>query len=574
MIYFSFTILLLLGSSGQIQALTTIDTTPYWNGTSFISSFGYPNTATYGQVVTVPSTSDAVLKGFSFYVNLPNTCTFRGYVYAWDGAKATGAALYESPTRSTTGSGNYEEVAFETGGIALTPGTQYVLFASTSEEVGSGSGRWGSPSQDVYTGSGNTFVFLNNGTNLAQWTTTTWSTISMDLAFRATFVKPTRRILYWNDLVLGTDYMGEALANIANTYSTSVTTATDLTDFESKVAASKWDLVVLMLQNALSFSTPKFNAYVSGGGRAILADWTKNATRGALFGVTYAGNDNQNVITITDDLFLDGVTNPMSLTNPGWGTFSMGVTGTTGFEAATFPNGDAAIVVGANGKTIINGFLSDTPTSASDGVALFENEIITALPLTVTSANGGERVPTGGIFNLTWIPGTALSFNVYSSTDKGLTWKLLAKQYGNVFEWLVPLQKNNKKNCLIRVNGYGSNGLKVGQDISDQVFTIEVVKLISPNGGETWTSTTGHAIIWTTNVTMGSVANVQLFYSLNSGTTWKPITTLPGNPGTYLWTVPSVTAPKTKCKVKVVLIDAAGATIGSDISDGLFTIQP
>jgi hypothetical protein len=66
MIYLSFALLLLFGSTGQIQALTTIDTTPYWNGTSFISVFGYPNTATYGQVVTVPSTNDTVLR-FLFF---------------------------------------------------------------------------------------------------------------------------------------------------------------------------------------------------------------------------------------------------------------------------------------------------------------------------------------------------------------------------------------------------------------------------------------------------------------------------------------------------------------------------
>jgi hypothetical protein len=229
---------------------------------------------------------------------------------------------------------------------------------------------------------------------------------------------------------------------------------------------------------------------------------------------------------------------------------------------------------GANGKTIINGFLTDTPTSASDGIALFENEIITTLPLTVASANGAERVPTGDIFNLTWIPGAAVSFNVDLSTDKGLTWKPLARQYGDsILEWWVPLQMNNKKNCLIRVTGFDSNGVKVGQDKSDQVFTIEVVKLMLPNGGETWTSTTDHAIIWTTNETKGDVAKVKLFYTLNGGTTWKPIITLAGNPGTYVWTVPSVTAPKTKCKVKVLLINALGAPIGNDISDGFFTIQ-
>jgi hypothetical protein len=584
MIYFSFTLLLLFGSIGQIQAVTTIDTTPYWNGSDYVWEFGYPNTATYGQVITAPSTSDTVLKSFSFYMNLPSTCTFRGYVYAWDGSKATGSVLYESETRWTSGSGDFEEVAFETGGVALTPGAQYILFASTSEEVGSGVGTWGSPLQEVYGGSSNDYIYINNGSDPSQWTSTNWDFppyVIADLAFKATFVQPARNILYWNDYAIGTDYMGEALANIANTYSTSVTTATDLADFESKVAAGGWDLVVLMIQNAGNQPTPNFNTYVSGGGRAILADWTasytEDVTREALFGVTYTGNNNQDAITITDDLLLGGVINPMSLTNPGWFVaFSMGMTSTAGTVAATFANGDAAIVVGANRKTIINGFLTDTPTSASDGVALFENEILTVLPFTVTSANGAERVPAGDIFNLTWIPGAAVSFNVDISTNKGSTWKPLAKQYGdNVLEWWVPLQKNNKSKCLIRVTGFDSNGVKVGQDKSDQVFTIEVVKQILPNGGETWTSGNDYRILWTTNETKADVKSVKLFYTINGGTTWKTITTLSGNPGTYPWTVPSVSsAPKTKCKVKVVLRNAADATIGSDISDAFFTIQP
>jgi len=579
LINLSFALLLLLGSSGQIQAVTipavtTIDTTPDWDGKTTIQAFGYPDTATYGQVVTVPVTGDNVLQSFSFYMKLPNTCTFRGYVYAWDGTKATGSALYESPTGATKGSGNFEEVHFETGGVAMTPGAQYVLFASTSKDAGSGSGPWGAIYQDVYPGSGNTFVFLNNGTDTSAWTSLSWTVISSsyDLAFKATFVKPNRKILYWVDEVMGTNYIGEALLNLANTFSVSITAATNLPDFESKVAAGGWDLVVLSVQSSfLSFSSPNFNAYVSKGGKAILADWTEDATRGALFGVTYTGNDNQNVITITDDLLLEGVTNPMSLTSPGWGIFSMGMAGTTGIVAATFPNGDAAIVVGAKGKTIINGFLADTPTS---GVALFENEILSLLPLTVTSANGGERVPAGGVFNLTWIPGTALGYTVSYST-KGTAFKVLANQYGNAYEWSVPLQTDNQPNCMIKVVSYGPNGVKLGQDQSDRVFTIEVVKQVLPNGGETWTSGSQYGILWTTNGTMATVANVQLFYAIDGGRTWKTINTLTGNPGYYLWTVPTAgTVPMTKCKVKVVLKDAIGTTLGSDVSDGLFTIVP
>jgi hypothetical protein len=581
MIYGSFTLLLLLCSIGQIQALTTIDTTPSWNGTTFISSFGNPNTATYGQVVTVPSTNDTVLQSFSFYIKLSDTCPFRGYVYAWDGTKATGSALYKSPVRWTSSFDNFEEVTFETGGIALTPGAQYVLFASTSEEVGLPSaGRWGAIGSNVYTGG--TFVYINNGTNTAEWTTVAWSTIAEDLAFRATFVNPSRKILYWNDFFMGTDYMNEALVNIGNAHSTSTTIATGLADFESKVAAGGWDLVILMIQGG-TYSTPNFNSYVSGGGRTIFTDWNKDATRGALFGVTYSGNDNQNVVRITDSLLLGGVANPMSLFNPGtgYGRFSMGMTSSAGTVVATFPNGDAAIVVGANGKTIVNGFLTDTPTSASAGVALFENEInaISPPPLTVAiiSPNGGENVPAGSVFNITWLPGTAVSFNVDLSTNSGRSWKSLVKNYGESnFEWWVPLQRDNVPNCMIRVTGFDSNGVQVAQDVSDHVFTIEVAELLSPDGGETLTSSATQSILWATNETMGNVASVQLFYTLN-GTKWNLIATITGNPGAYLWTVPTVTAPTTKCKVKVLLKNALagkGKTLGTAISDAFFTIHP
>jgi len=47
------------------------------------------------------------------------------------------------------------------------------------------------------------------------------------------------------------------------------------------------------------------------------------------------------------------------------------------------------------------------------------------------------------------------------------------------------------------------------------------------------------------------------------------------NTGSYDWTVPDVgLTAKTKCKVKVVLRDAANNVIGSDVSDTIFTIQP
>jgi len=576
MIYTGFILLLLLGSVGQVQALTKIDTTPSWNGADFISSFGWPDTATYGQLITVPI-SDTALESFSFYMNLPDTVTFRGYVYAWDvtNSRATGPALYESPTMVTAGNGNFERVEFKTGGIPLTPGGKYVLFASVSKLSGSGYGNWGNVPDRAYTG-GN-FVYLNNGTDESKWTSTAWSTyLTIDLAFTATFGTPTQKILYCNDAVLGTDYVKEALANVGQTYGTATTIASNWADFETKIGAGGWDLVVLMNLGSAPPATPNFNAYVSGGGRAILTDYSRNAARAALFGATYTTFTNRTAFAISDDLLSSGVENPVILVNPGWpGMYSFGMTATTGTAAATFPNGNAAIIMGSNERTIINGFLTDT--IVSDGAALFGNEILTVLPLKVANPNGGEKVPAGSLHNLAWIPGTAVSFDVDLSTNKGSGWKPIVKQYGeSVLEWRVPLQKDNMPLCKIRVTGYDANGVKVAQDTSDNLFTIEVVKLTEPNGGEAWTSHAAQTIRWTANGTMGTVASVQLFYTLD-GKKWKTIATVAGNPGTYSWTVPTVTATTQKCKVKAVLKNAdagKGKTLGTAISEGYFTINP
>ena len=162
-----------------------IDTTPSWNGTDAVGNFGYPDTATYGQTVTAPA-AGASLTTFTFYMKLPASCTFQGEVYAWDGAKATGAPLWEGPATQTLGSGNFEAITFTPGGVALAPSTQYVLFASVSKLSGSGLGPWGLTSSDAYPGGA--MVYINNGSDPSLWTSTSWSRISArDLAFKANF---------------------------------------------------------------------------------------------------------------------------------------------------------------------------------------------------------------------------------------------------------------------------------------------------------------------------------------------------------------------------------------------------
>jgi hypothetical protein len=199
--------------SSAALATTTIDTTtpPHWNGSSSVSGFGYPGvgsgrgTATFGQTVTVPAT-DTTLDSFTFEMKLPTGLLFRGEVYAWDNTAhhATGTALYESGPTHTTNAGAFQPITFNTGGINLTAGAYYVLFASISEDYaadampppnGAGKGSWGliplnSPGgPDPYPGGD--FFFLNNGGDTSQWTTTTWgSEAPLDLAFKASFSSP------------------------------------------------------------------------------------------------------------------------------------------------------------------------------------------------------------------------------------------------------------------------------------------------------------------------------------------------------------------------------------------------
>lgn len=170
-----------------------IDTTPYWNGTTFISSFGRPNTATYGQTITADSSSRR-LTSFTFNVMRQSGADipFQAYVYAWDSvsSRATGPALFESPVMTISGT-TYTAYTVSTGMLSLTPGRQYVLLFTTTNIPGAnGTARYGALTNNTQYAGGQ-FVFINNGTlGLASLTSLPWSFIAEDLAFTATFGLP------------------------------------------------------------------------------------------------------------------------------------------------------------------------------------------------------------------------------------------------------------------------------------------------------------------------------------------------------------------------------------------------
>ena len=202
-----------------------------------------------------------------------------------------------------------------------------------------------------------------------------WRRIAATLAVSALLAVglPARAatVLLFVDAFQGTDYVTPALTALGHT----VTTATDWTDFNNKLAGSPPQLAIALNQDSsLGADLTTMTNYVNAGGHVIFTDWNETASFATLFNASWTGNDNQSPANFTNPTLSAGITNPQTLSNPGWGIFSMGLSaGAGGTSVCSFPT-DSCAVLGNSGRTIILGFLSDTPQGA-DGVRLWENII-------------------------------------------------------------------------------------------------------------------------------------------------------------------------------------------------------
>jgi hypothetical protein len=152
----------------------------------------------FGETIKVPTNGDSRLLSFGLSIAKPPNAAFEATaeLYAWDGTKASGPNLYQSPltqlhdsfaglTSSPPGS------IFQTGGVDLKPGAEYVIFLNMTSPSG------------FYT----SFVFVNgkfaNGypdgafvstsPDPATWTTRNWGgglDGAYDIGFKATFTSP------------------------------------------------------------------------------------------------------------------------------------------------------------------------------------------------------------------------------------------------------------------------------------------------------------------------------------------------------------------------------------------------
>ena len=183
----------LLGSTANAAVIETVSG---WDGTGSISYFGESNSATYGQTFLVGA--DNQLDSWTFYLNDdvdPGYVDFAFYVMDWDSVMnhAVGSVLYQSSAVSTTnnnGLDGMEAFTFNTGGLNLTSGNDYIAFISAT---GLFDGIIGAASagsllnENAYLDGG--FSWQNNGNSTGTWDTQSWSsgTNYGDLAFTASF---------------------------------------------------------------------------------------------------------------------------------------------------------------------------------------------------------------------------------------------------------------------------------------------------------------------------------------------------------------------------------------------------
>ena len=197
--------------------------------------------------------------------------------------------------------------------------------------------------------------------------------------------------------------------------------------------------------------------------------------------------------------------------------------------------------------------------------------------VTLLTPNGGEVIPAGSTYDISWEASVdALYFNLKYSMDNGLTWLSIPGAENvteNHYLWTVPTPAGNKRSCRVKVTGYNAADINVETDTSDAPFTIEVAKIVQPNGGETLSSGSSYPIQWEINGTKSAVTKVNLYYTTDKGVSYVLISTLAGSDRSYNWTVPTpLSNKKNTCYVKVVAYSGT-AVVGSDTSDKPFTIE-
>ncbi|NJD55076.1 MAG: hypothetical protein FIA94_01580 [Nitrospirae bacterium] len=229
------------------------------------------------------------------------------------------------------------------------------------------------------------------------------------------------------------------------------------------------------------------------------------------------------------------------------------------------------------------------PDAASGLGDIGADEFYAPANITLVTPNGGEVIATGSTQTIFWeapagFP-VGVTYRLQVSYDNGSSWKPIPGAEAlttTSFIWTVPARNQNMRNSLIRVQAFNGT-TKIGQDVSDNVFEVEVVKVIYPSDatvevGSGLTLSPPFGINWRLNDMKATVKKARIELSIDGGATWQKVLVhkFPAENTLHqeTWTVPTVHKGKTTATVRVLLFDGSGNLIGKDQSNTFFTILP
>lgn len=180
------------------------------------------------------------------------------------------------------------------------------------------------------------------------------------------------QILYFEDGTQGVSAVTGALST--GGFDTTTTTATSVSDFNTQLSSSTWDLVILGEQsNNVYDSLVGFDTYVSNGGLVLGTTWLD----AGYAAVMEASSVDSNIGTFATDAheIFTGLGSTINLTNPGWGIFSQQWNPTGTAQCIGSMGTGCAAVLGNSGSTLLIGPLFDTFANIGEGELLIENSI-------------------------------------------------------------------------------------------------------------------------------------------------------------------------------------------------------
>jgi hypothetical protein len=183
-------------------------------------------------------------------------------------------------------------------------------------------------------------------------------------------------------------------------------------------------------------------------------------------------------------------------------------------------------------------------------------EVPTLSDVRILKPQVGDSLTADNNYTIEWSnPEIIESMDLFFTIDSGKTWLqiIYKKKYvTGKYEWKVP--NITSDNCMIKIIAYENN--RSYEIVSKGLFSTKIkdwplgqVKLLKPNGGETFYANTSDTIKWSHPE---AASNVDISYSTNYGSNWASIISnvniLTGN---YLWNVPNIISENVKVKIVV-----------------------